>query len=48
MRAKYGGIARKQAKVEINGIYLKQIEQLQSLIQTELEHDLDYKIKSDI
>ena len=48
MRAKYGGVARRQAKVEINGIYLPQIEQMQTLIQKELEHDIDCKIKSDI
>ena len=48
MRAKYGGIARKQAKIDINGIYLTQIEQMQTLIQNELENDLDSKIKSDI
>lgn len=37
MRSKYGGVARKQAIPEINGIYNDKIDYLQSLIQKGLE-----------
>lgn len=46
MRAKYGGVARKQAIPEVNGIYQGQIEQMLSLIQAELENEMDSQIKS--
>lgn len=41
MRSKYGGVARKQAIPEINGIYNDKIEYLQSLIQKGLEKRLN-------
>lgn len=37
MRSKYGGVARKQAIPEINGIYNDKIEYLQNLIQKSIE-----------
>ena len=40
MREKYGGVARKQAIPEINGIYNEKIEYLCSLIQASLENEM--------
>ena len=40
MRVKYGGVARKQAIPEINGIYNEKIEYLCSLIQASLENEM--------
>ena len=40
MRVKYGGVARKQAILEINGIYNEKIEYLCSLIQASLENEM--------
>ena len=37
---KYGGVARKQAIPEINGIYNEKIEYLRSLIQASLENEM--------
>lgn len=48
MFADYGGVARKQAIPDINGIYNKEIEYMLSLIQKNMEKDLDKKIKSTI
>ena len=36
----YGGVARKQAIPQINGIYNKQIEYMLSLIQQSIENEL--------
>ena len=41
MRFKYGGIARKQAIPEINGIYNKQIEYMLSLIYQSIENEIE-------
>lgn len=40
MRVKYGGVARKQAIPEINGIYNEKIEYLCSLIQASFENEM--------
>lgn len=40
MRANYGGVARKQAIPEINGIYNAKIEYMLDLIQQEIEYEL--------
>lgn len=40
MREKYGGVARKQAIPEINGIYNEKIEYLCSLIQASFENEM--------
>ena len=40
MIATYGGVARKQAIPQINGIYNKQIEYMLSLIQQSIENEL--------
>ena len=41
MRAKYGGVARKQPIPEINGIYLEEIEYFNTLIQQSIEKEID-------
>ena len=41
MIATYGGVARKQAIPQINGIYNKQIEYMLSLIQQSIENELE-------
>ena len=41
MRFKYGGVARKQAIPEFNGIYNDKIAQLMDLIQQSIEEDLE-------
>lgn len=41
MRADYGGVARKQAIPEINGIYNDKIEYMCSLIQQSFENEMD-------
>ena len=48
MIADYGGVARKQAIPEINGIYNKKIEDMLSLIQKNIEKEHDEKIESTI
>lgn len=48
MIADYGGVARKQAIPEINGIYNKEIEYMLSLIQKNIEKEHDEKIESTI
>ena len=45
MFADYGGVARKQAIPEINGIYNKKIEYMLSLIQKNMEKEYAEKIK---
>jgi hypothetical protein len=40
MRANYGGVARKQAIPEINGIYNEKIEYMLSLIQESIENEI--------
>lgn len=40
MRTKYGGVARKQAIPEINGIYNDKIEYMLSLIQKSIENEI--------
>ena len=40
MRAAYGGVARKQAIPEINGIYNEKIEQLKIYIQQSIENEI--------
>ena len=46
MFADYGGVARKQAVPEINGIYNKEIDYMLSLIQKNMEKEYDEKIQS--
>ena len=46
MFADYGGVARKQAVPEINGIYNKEIDYMLSLIQKNMEKEYAEKIKS--
>lgn len=41
MRSKYGGVARKQAIPEINGIYNEQIEYMLSLIYQSIENEIE-------
>ncbi len=41
MRCRYGGVARKQAKPEINGIYITEIEYLNTLVQQSIENELE-------
>ena len=41
MRAKYGGVARKQAIPEVNGIYNEQIEYMLSLIQESVDNEIE-------
>ena len=41
MRFNYGGVARKQAVPEINGIYLNEINYMNSLIQLSFEEELN-------
>ena len=41
MRSKYGGVARKQAIPEINGIYNEQIENMLSLIYQSIENEIE-------
>ena len=41
MRETYGGVARKQPIAELNGIYLKEIDYIMSLIQMSIENELD-------
>ncbi len=48
MRNKYGGVARKQAIPEINGIYLDKINLLCDLIQESYEKEFAEKLKSSI
>ena len=40
MRFNYGGIARKQAIPEINGIFNEKIEQMLSYIQVSIENEM--------
>lgn len=41
MRENYGGVARKQPKPEINGIYTEQIEYLNTLVQQSIEKEIE-------
>lgn len=41
MRAEHGGVARKQPKPEINGIYNEKIEYMLSLIQQSIDNELE-------
>ncbi len=41
MRAKYGGVAKKQAIPEINGIYTAEIEYLNTLVQQSIEREIE-------
>ena len=41
MRNNYGGIARKQPKPEVNGIYTEQIEYLNTLVQQSIEKEIE-------
>lgn len=41
MRKKYGGVARKQPKPAINGIYNKEIEYLNTLVQQSIEKEIE-------
>jgi len=41
MRHRYGGVARRQAIPEVNGIYNKQIEYMLSLIYQSIENEID-------
>ena len=41
MRANYGGVARKQAIPEVNGIYNEKIEQMLSYIQKSIENEME-------
>ncbi|MBR2929257.1 MAG: hypothetical protein IKC24_08910 [Oscillospiraceae bacterium] len=41
MRANYGGVARKQAIPEINGIYNEKIEEMLSYIQKSIENEME-------
>ena len=41
MRANYGGVARKQAIPEVNGIYNEKIEQMLSCIQKSIENEME-------
>ena len=48
MYADYGGVARKQAIPEINGIYNEEIEYMLSLIQKNIEKDYAQKLSQSI
>ncbi|MBR5485724.1 MAG: hypothetical protein IKV41_04370 [Oscillospiraceae bacterium] len=41
MKLIYGGVARKQPKPELNGIFLPQIEYLKTLVQQSIEQEID-------
>ena len=41
MQANHGGVARKQPKPEINGIYTKEIEYLNTLVQQSIEKEIE-------
>ena len=41
MRTHYGGVARKQAVTELNGIYSREIDYISSLIQQSIESELE-------
>jgi len=41
MRNNYGGVARKQPKPEINGIYTEEIEYLCTLVQQSIEQEIE-------
>ncbi len=41
MQSKYGGVARKQPKPEINGIYMAEIEYLNTLVQQSIEKEVE-------
>lgn len=41
MQKNYGGVARKQAKPEINGIYTEQIEYLNTLVAQSIEKEIE-------
>lgn len=41
MRENYGGVARKQPKPEVNGIYTEQIEYLNTLVQQSIEKEIE-------
>ena len=41
MRNNYGGVARKQPKPEINGIYTEEIKYLCTLVQQSIEQEIE-------